>query len=146
MDMDENGRLYAAHMSGFMNRSVILWILFPNTSLFTSDLSIQFRNYYLTLLLTGQCTLSFGLSRGLGLRRRHVLEGAMEFLDATFLSCINTSLQRVNIGDVVASEHLKLPDRLVNQTVELGLLLNERFQTLYGRPLEECCGEERGLR
>lgn len=149
MDMDKNGRLHIVlngivcnHDQECQSLCVILRILFPNTSLSTSDLSIQFRNYYLTLLLKGQCTLSFGLSSGLGLGRRHVLEGAMEFLDPTFLSCINTSLQRGNIGDLLASGHLKIPDCLLNQTVELGLLLDERFQTLYGWPLEECCGRE----
>jgi len=61
----------------------------------------------------------------------------MEFLDATFLSCINTSLQCTNVGDVLASEHLEMSKDFINQTVELGLLLGERFQTFYGRPLEE---------
>ena len=70
----------------------------------------------------------------------------MEFLDATSLSCINAFLQRTNVGDVLASEDFQMPEDLVNQTVELGLLLNERFQTLYGRPLEECCGGEWRLR
>ena len=97
-----------------MDRSVILRILFSKMGHFTSDLSIQFRNYYLTLLLTGQCTLSFGLPRGLGLRRRHVLEGAMEFLEATFLGRINTSLQRINVGDVLASEDFQMPEGLIN--------------------------------
>jgi len=62
MDMDENERLHVLHngvvrkhgqecQGGFMDLFVILRKLFSNTSLFTSDLSIQFRNYYLTLLL-----------------------------------------------------------------------------------------------
>jgi len=66
----------------------------------------------------------------------------MEFSEATFLRRINTSLQHPNTSDVIAGERVNMPEGLVNQTLELGGLLDERFQTFNCRPLEKCCGDE----
>ena len=96
------------------------------------------------LLLTTQCQLLLCPPSNLGLGRRHVFETTMEFLEATFLGRINTSLQGPNTSDVIAGERVNMPEGLVNQTLELGGLLNEPFhwQTFNCRPLEKCCGED----
>jgi hypothetical protein len=65
----------------------------------------------------------------------------MELLEATFLGNIIGSLQRVNVSKVLPGERLIMPDDFVGQNIELGLLLDECFQTFHGWPLEECCKE-----
>jgi hypothetical protein len=121
------------------DRSDIVWVFRSDTSSNASKLSIQFRKSGLMFPLKSECTLSLCPTSSLGLYRIHAFEGTLELLETAFFSHFSGSFLPLSDYKLLPDDRLQICNMVSHHLIQLGVLLDECFQSLQCRPFQESC-------